>query len=73
MGHFDIAVLPNLPTATEIGAKYKLIVDAIFGYSYRPPARSPFDKAMVDLVQSGLPIASIDIPSGGCKFLITST
>lgn len=43
---------------------YSLIVDALFGFSFRPPIREPFIKIMADLVKTTTPIASIDIPSG---------
>ena len=41
-----------------------VILDAIFGFSFKPPVRSPFDSALPLLAQSGLPIVSVDIPSG---------
>ena len=41
-----------------------VILDAIFGFSFKPPARPPFDAALPLLTQSGLPIVSVDVPSG---------
>ena len=41
-----------------------VILDAIFGFSFKPPVRAPFDSALPLLSQSGLPIVSVDIPSG---------
>jgi NAD(P)H-hydrate epimerase len=41
-----------------------VILDAIFGFSFRSPVRPPFDKVLPLLHQSGLPIVSVDIPSG---------
>ncbi|KAI8906897.1 apolipo protein A-I-binding protein [Gorgonomyces haynaldii] len=41
-----------------------LIVDAIFGFSFQPPIRQPFDQILQQLRQSTTPIVSIDIPSG---------
>ena len=41
-----------------------VILDAIFGFSFSPPVRAPFDAVLPLLAQSALPILSIDIPSG---------
>ncbi|KAJ7143552.1 YjeF N-terminal domain-like protein [Mycena crocata] len=41
-----------------------VILDAIFGFSFKPPIRAPFDSALPLLSASGLPIVSVDIPSG---------
>lgn len=43
---------------------YSVIVDALFGFSFRPPIREPFVQIMKDLIHTTTPIASIDIPSG---------
>ncbi|KAJ2911935.1 hypothetical protein MD484_g8482, partial [Candolleomyces efflorescens] len=41
-----------------------VILDAIFGFSFKPPIRAPFDKVLPLLSGSRLPIVSVDIPSG---------
>ena len=41
-----------------------MILDAIFGFSFKPPVRAPFDEVLPLLTRSGLPIVSADIPSG---------
>lgn len=41
-----------------------VILDAIFGFSFKPPIRAPFDAVLPLLAASGLPIVSVDIPSG---------
>lgn len=41
-----------------------MILDAIFGFSFHPPVRAPFDDVLPLLASSGLPIVSVDIPSG---------
>lgn len=41
-----------------------VIMDAIFGFSFKGPIRAPFDSALPLLTSSGLPIVSVDIPSG---------
>ncbi|KAJ7367361.1 YjeF N-terminal domain-like protein [Mycena albidolilacea] len=41
-----------------------VILDAIFGFSFKGPNRAPFDSALSMISASGLPIVSVDIPSG---------
>ncbi|KAJ7054093.1 YjeF N-terminal domain-containing protein [Mycena amicta] len=41
-----------------------VILDAIFGFSFKGPIRVPFDTALPLISSSGLPIVSVDIPSG---------
>lgn len=41
-----------------------MILDAIFGFSFKPPVRAPFDEVLPLLTRSKLPIVSVDIPSG---------
>ena len=41
-----------------------VILDAIFGFSFLPPVRSPFDTALKLISDSKLPIVSVDVPSG---------
>ncbi|KAI5122852.1 hypothetical protein M0805_003146 [Coniferiporia weirii] len=41
-----------------------VVLDAIFGFSFSPPVRAPFDVVLPLLARSGLPIVSVDIPSG---------
>jgi NAD(P)H-hydrate epimerase len=41
-----------------------VILDAIFGFSFKGPVRAPFDSALLLISKSGLPIVSVDIPSG---------
>ena len=41
-----------------------MVIDAIFGFSFSGPIRAPFDEVLPLLIQSKLPIISIDIPSG---------
>ena len=48
---------------TALGSS-DVILDAIFGFSFKPPVRAPFDEVLPLLTQSRLPIVSVDIPSG---------
>lgn len=41
-----------------------VILDAVFGFSFKPPIRAPFETALKLISESKLPIVSIDIPSG---------
>jgi len=41
-----------------------VVLDAIFGFSFKGPVRAPFDAALRLLSDSKLPIVSVDIPSG---------
>lgn len=54
----DVQPLRDALTHTDV------ILDAIFGFSFQPPVRAPFDAALPLLTASGLPIVSVDIPSG---------
>ena len=41
-----------------------IIVDALFGFSFKPPVRPAFEATLVKLSTTQTPVASIDIPSG---------
>ncbi|XP_043271597.1 NAD(P)H-hydrate epimerase isoform X2 [Venturia canescens] len=59
----DIAVLESVEdfaTANE----YMLVVDALFGFSFKPPIRNEFIPIIDFLKKTNIPICSIDIPSG---------
>ena len=51
---------PDVLTAN----KYRLIVDGLFGFSFKPPVREAFKDVMNLLTKTEVPIVSIDIPSG---------
>jgi len=65
--------IPTLPasdnklaenTLSTALAASDVVLDAIFGFSFKPPVRAPFDVALPLIARSGLPIVSVDIPSG---------
>lgn len=60
----NIEILTELPNENEISNKCGLIVDGLFGFSFRPPVRSEFIPIIDLMKQTDIPIASIDIPSG---------
>ncbi|OZJ04380.1 hypothetical protein BZG36_02400 [Bifiguratus adelaidae] len=57
-----------IPVLTEnLGQELKqtdLILDAIFGFSFKGDIRDPFGDVIKALIESKVPIASVDIPSG---------
>ncbi|XP_057670925.1 NAD(P)H-hydrate epimerase [Diorhabda carinulata] len=57
----NIPVIQNL---SEKSTEFGLVVDALFGFSFKPPVRNDFIPIMDYLKQTTVPIASIDIPSG---------
>lgn len=63
----DIPIIVPSDEVDELKATLKktdVILDAIFGFSFKPPIRAPFDKVLPLLIESRLPIVSVDIPSG---------
>lgn len=65
--NMGIPTLPPSPDTSSLRdalAHADVILDAIFGFSFKPPVRAPFDAALPLLAQSGLPIVSVDVPSG---------
>ncbi|KAL1950363.1 hypothetical protein VTO73DRAFT_5487 [Trametes versicolor] len=65
--NMQIPTLDNTPDNQSLRtalAASDVVLDAIFGFSFQPPVRAPFDGALPLLAQSGLPIVSVDIPSG---------
>lgn len=49
------------------GSSVKVIIDSLFGFSFKPPIREPFDELLRYLSENSKslpPIISVDIPSG---------
>jgi NAD(P)H-hydrate epimerase len=60
-----IPFLYYFPSDTSlIRDSYNVIVDAIFGFSFKPPVRPEFAEVLSQMSRCGLPIVSIDVPSG---------
>lgn len=53
-----------IPQAAVIDEAYNLVIDAIFGFSFKGAVREPFGSVLETLNKTTVPIASIDIPSG---------
>uniref|UniRef100_A0A0N5AU87 NAD(P)H-hydrate epimerase n=1 Tax=Syphacia muris TaxID=451379 RepID=A0A0N5AU87_9BILA len=49
---------------SNLNQEYSAVVDAFFGFSFKPPIRSPFDKILKLVSESTVPVTSVDIPSG---------
>jgi len=59
--------IPTINSESDLKAnleKSDVILDAIFGFSFQPPIRAPFDTALKLIAASKLPIISVDVPSG---------
>lgn len=50
--------------AEVVDEAYNLVIDAIFGFSFKGAVREPFGSVLDILKRTTVPIASIDIPSG---------
>lgn len=50
--------------AKMIDEAYNLVIDAIFGFSFKGAVREPFGSILDVLKKTTVPLASIDIPSG---------
>ncbi|KAI0354886.1 YjeF N-terminal domain-like protein [Trametes cingulata] len=65
--NMKIPTLENTPDNSSLKsalASSDVILDAIFGFSFMPPVRAPFDTALPLIAESKLPIVSVDVPSG---------
>ncbi|XP_055908495.1 NAD(P)H-hydrate epimerase [Eupeodes corollae] len=59
-----IEFIEECPSPQEASEKYNLLVDALFGFSFKPPVRESFVPILNVMTSKKVPIASIDIPSG---------
>ncbi|XP_030645732.1 NAD(P)H-hydrate epimerase [Chanos chanos] len=59
-----ISFLEEMPEANVIDEAYNLVIDAIFGFSFKGAVREPFGSILSVLKKITVPIASVDIPSG---------
>ncbi|UYV71115.1 APOA1BP [Cordylochernes scorpioides] len=59
-----IPSLSFLPESQLISDSYTLVIDALFGFSFRPPVRPEFVDVMSKLRRINVPLVSVDIPSG---------
>jgi NAD(P)H-hydrate epimerase len=59
-----IEFINEMPLIEELNKDYQLIIDALFGFSFKPPVRPSFADILGRLSETQTPVASIDIPSG---------
>lgn len=58
---YGIEFLNECPKSAD---NYRLIADALFGFSFKPPVRESFGDIMELLYTTTTPICAVDIPSG---------
>lgn len=61
--HLSIPFLTTPESFTSALQSSDLVVDALFGFSFHPPVRAPFDSVLRDIIGAGKPVLSVDIPS----------
>lgn len=54
----------SIQNPSDIEKNFSFIVDAIFGFSFIPPLRPPFDRLIDIVARCKTRVLSIDIPSG---------
>lgn len=57
-----VSVLSKLPQ--HVDSQYAVVVDALCGFGYRPPAREELLPALHLMADSSVPVCSVDVPSG---------
>lgn len=60
----DIPFLCSLPSEIVINENFDIVVDAVFGFSFKPPVRPQFQDLINTLMKVSILVCSIDIPSG---------
>eukprot|EP00922_Rhytidocystis_sp_ex-Travisia-forbesii_P061229 GHVS01090779.1.p1 GENE.GHVS01090779.1~~GHVS01090779.1.p1 ORF type:complete len:178 (-),score=16.91 GHVS01090779.1:273-806(-) len=60
LAHHRVPVITETPDMRS----FEVLVDSIFGFSFVGAPRSPFVEIIAQMVSSGTPIMSVDIPSG---------
>ncbi|KAJ3430676.1 nad(p)h-hydrate epimerase [Anaeramoeba flamelloides] len=60
---YEVPFLEQLPQ--QIESNYDLIIDGLFGFSFQPPIRKPFDTIInkIKHISENVPVVSIDIGS----------
>jgi len=60
----SIEFIDKMPSIEELDQTYYVIIDALFGFSFKPPVRASFSNILSLMTSTRTPVASIDIPSG---------
>ena len=53
-----------IETDWHVSLGYDFVMDAMFGFGFQGPLRAPFDSIVESLKGAGVPLMSIDVPSG---------
>lgn len=53
---FGVRVVDNLPQPNDLKNEYKVLVDALFGFSFKPPVREELRPALDALIDGALPV-----------------
>ena len=62
LNSLSIPILDALPS--DIDTSFDVVLDAIFGFSFKGEVRAPFNTILDALSKAKVPVASVDIPSG---------
>jgi len=60
----EIGFLDCMPDAEVLRADYSMVVDALFGFSFKGEPRPYAADILAKVKESGLPVVSVDVPSG---------
>jgi len=63
-----LSFIDTAPSADVISRNYDVIVDALFGFSFQGPPRGEFATVISNIVDSRVPVLSVDVPSGATEF-----
>ncbi|XP_077289991.1 NAD(P)HX epimerase isoform X2 [Arctopsyche grandis] len=61
---YGVEFVDKCPTADDINSTYNIVVDALFGFSFKPPIRPEMMPQMEAMANTSVPVCSVDIPSG---------
>lgn len=61
--HLSVPFLTTAESFTSELESSDLVIDALFGFSFHPPVRAPFDAVLRDIIRAKKPVLSVDIPS----------
>ncbi|CAL8103546.1 unnamed protein product [Calicophoron daubneyi] len=63
--NMNIPILEKLPReVSEIDASFNLVVDALFGFGFKPPVRPDFESILAIMCRTKAHVVSVDVPSG---------
>ncbi|KAA0200426.1 NAD(P)H-hydrate epimerase [Fasciolopsis buskii] len=61
----DIPIISHpFPEVSELDSQFDLVVDALFGFGFKPPVSEEFKPLLDRMSETTLPVISIDVPSG---------